>query len=331
MAVWIPNSTLTKQRRLRMKKGILLLSTLLTAFIVTNMLFASVDSQRRLNMLPNNLVAYYSFDGNFEDHSGNGHHGIAYGNIQSCQDRFGNSNGAFFFDGSNDFVEILNSSGFDNTDELTIMFWVKRIDKGCMIAKASPSSHGYWIAMNQDGELVYAASGKWANNLTGQYFSYSTWHHIAFVRTMAVVKIYVDGTLSYSEDNDWSDSIRDDNINVTIGCHTPTNYTGSKPPNIENFFNGCLDDIYFFNRALTETEIIALTQPTEMAHWKFDNSKGSTLTDISGNGNHGTVHGASWVPGGGASGDGALRFDGLNDYVEVVNNLTLDTGAGEDL
>ncbi|MDI6787839.1 MAG: fibronectin type III domain-containing protein, partial [Planctomycetota bacterium] len=47
-----------------------------------------------------------------------------------------------------------------------------------------------------------------------------------------------------------------------------------------------------------------------VAHWKFDETSGTTANDSSGNGNNGTVYGPAW------SGS-ALSFDGVDDYVYV--------------
>jgi len=50
-----------------------------------------------------------------------------------------------------------------------------------------------------------------------------------------------------------------------------------------------------------------------IAEYHFDEGKGSTLHDNSGNGNHGSIHGATWAPSGAGF---ALRFDGVDDYVD---------------
>ena len=58
-----------------------------------------------------------------------------------------------------------------------------------------------------------------------------------------------------------------------------------------------------------------------VAHWAFDKGKGEVLHDSSGNANHGTIHGAQWVK----SGKGyALRFDGVDDYVDCGVGKSLD-------
>ena len=50
-----------------------------------------------------------------------------------------------------------------------------------------------------------------------------------------------------------------------------------------------------------------------LTHWHLDETSGSTANDSSGNNHHGSVSGASWTVNG--QHDGALSFDGNNDYV----------------
>jgi hypothetical protein len=58
-----------------------------------------------------------------------------------------------------------------------------------------------------------------------------------------------------------------------------------------------------------------------VAYYNFDEGQGGTANDASGWGNTGTVYGAQWVEG--VKG-GALRFDGLDDYVYVPHSSSLD-------
>jgi hypothetical protein len=56
----------------------------------------------------NGLVAWYPFTGNADDHSGNGFHGTVMG-ASLTEDRFGNAESAYDFDGLNDYIDL---SGF---------------------------------------------------------------------------------------------------------------------------------------------------------------------------------------------------------------------------
>ena len=55
-------------------------------------------------------------------------------------------------------------------------------------------------------------------------------------------------------------------------------------------------------------------------YWRFNEGQGNIAYDSSGNGNHGTIYGATWTDGG----NPALSFDGVNDYVEILDNDSLD-------
>jgi len=57
-----------------------------------------------------------------------------------------------------------------------------------------------------------------------------------------------------------------------------------------------------------------------VAEWRFDEGAGSVLHDSSGNGNDGTIHGASWTAG---KFGNALRFDGQDDFVDCGNDASL--------
>jgi len=54
-----------------------------------------------------------------------------------------------------------------------------------------------------------------------------------------------------------------------------------------------------------------------VAHWTFDEDSGNIVSDSSGFGNNGTVYGATWTTG---AVDGALEFDGIDDYVQIPDN-----------
>jgi len=66
--------------------------------------------------------------------------------------------------------------------------------------------------------------------------------------------------------------------------------------------------------------------PNLVAHWKFDESKGTIAYDSAGNNDGALNNGPTWT----ASGiNGSLLFDGVDDYVEVPDSPYWDFGAGD--
>jgi hypothetical protein len=127
------------------------------------------------------------------------------------------------------------------------------------------------------------------------------------------VRLYVNGALdptSFAATGNITASVND----LLFG----TTYTtgGSK-------FNGMLDDIRIYNRALTATDVEQLYLSTGglVGWWKFDEASSGTCTsqtivDSTGNGNAGACNNSpTWVPG--KIGTGAMSFNGSNQYVNV--------------
>ena len=62
-------------------------------------------------------------------------------------------------------------------------------------------------------------------------------------------------------------------------------------------------------------------EPNLVSHWKFDEGSGTIAYDSAGS-NDGTIYGAQWTTG---KIDGALSFDGNEDYVEVPSSVSFDS------
>ena len=66
---------------------------------------------------------------------------------------------------------------------------------------------------------------------------------------------------------------------------------------------------------------VCATEPGLVAHYNFDEGEGSTLRDVSGEGNHGQIHGARYVRRGRGF---CLEFDGVRDFVDCGSKPSLD-------
>ena len=86
------------------------------------------NGKKEPEFLKEGLVAYYLFNGNANDESGNGHDGEAKGAVLAA-DRHGEDGKAYRFDGKDDFIEVPDSDDLDlgnkTGKEWTVAIWFK--------------------------------------------------------------------------------------------------------------------------------------------------------------------------------------------------------------
>lgn len=95
------------------------MKTKLLLLIITITLVNTVNAQLTLQ---DSLIAYYPFNANANDESGNGNDGTHYGEVVLTEDRYGNAENAYSFDGSDDKIDFGNIS--DSTSH-TYSIWFK--------------------------------------------------------------------------------------------------------------------------------------------------------------------------------------------------------------
>jgi hypothetical protein len=75
--------------------------------------------------LSDGLVAYYPFNGNANDESGNGHNGIVNGTGATLtNDRFGNANKAYSFNGTGSYIRVNVNTADWFYNDFSITVWV---------------------------------------------------------------------------------------------------------------------------------------------------------------------------------------------------------------
>ena len=222
------------------------------------------------------LVAYYPFDGNANDASGNGNHGTTYG-VTLTTDRFGNENGAYYFDGSS-YIEVPNSDSLHNvTKAVTISAWVSATE-GYLGGGVTPDSgyisvvckgyenRQYGLQIDNDNEWLFALKGSESNSseifMCGSSAGYSigVWQHVALTWDGATVKTYVNGVLV--GDKACGDELTPNDESLYIGMDVGgVGLFGETWSQIE-YLKGCLDDLRIYNRALSAAEVKALYDGT---------------------------------------------------------------------
>jgi hypothetical protein len=194
--------------------------------------------------LQNGLVGYWPFNGNANDASGNNNDGTVNGATLTT-DRFGNSNGAYSFDG-NDFIETnrLNFNSF------TSSLWLNLTSFNCYssLIDAYPSS---WEFLS-DCITPNISAVVWNNDSNYEVYPsnyaipINTWINLALTFENNEVKIYANGIFVMS-----TSTVSLNNLN---GLY----YFGRSRSGTDQYLNGKLDDIAIYNRALSPSEISQL-------------------------------------------------------------------------
>ena len=222
--------------------------------------------------ITNGLVGYWPFNGNADDESKMGNNGIVYGAMLTT-DRFGNANSAYSFNGFS-YIEIPNSSGLSfKTNPFTISLWFKTsaINTGDILSKdrkcVTPSEfrisfEGYNL-FTELTDINYHNPGDQGEasltlNSVNYYVNLPVWTNIIYIRNLKTIKIFVNGALLKQKECDIIINQNND-LNFRIGARYNIDgiWTGCRP-GTSDFFNGMIDDIRIYNRALTTSEVLQL-------------------------------------------------------------------------
>ncbi len=210
----------------------------------------------------NGLVSAYTFNGNANNMFGNGTNGVV-SNATLTTDRFGISNNAYEFNGVNSNIDLGINQGINSImNDFTISYWVYKTNNllGNVISSYSNQSGSYWrfisnidIDSVSSGFLVGGGGGNWQSSITkSSSLNLNNWINVTIIRNSTNLSTYINGILSNSS------SVSSSSINnpTTPAATTKIGYTF--PSNDNNFFKGKIDDLYFWNRALTSSEITDL-------------------------------------------------------------------------
>lgn len=208
------------------------------------------------------LVAYYPFNGNANDSSGNGHNGVVKNGVTLTTDRFGNPNSAYYFSGinnGNNYIKI----NLGNQKSLTASLWINSdtcvnwypqilsVDSGAtrMEFLNQSGNHPSYISAGIVGLI-----GSYPDNVeTPHPVSFKAWHHIVVTHdhSQGIHCIYVDNQLVVSKATTGY-------LNMPVGIICIGNTYDGLAGDQNGGYKGKLDDIRFYNRALSQAEVTAL-------------------------------------------------------------------------
>ena len=284
------------------------------------------------------LIGHWPLDTNGQDtiHSS---HGVATngGYYVSSNPKYGS--GSFALDGFNDTFVIPTTSelNLSGATEMTVSLWV---DLDNVNVTDTFDTLFMWEDRNEgDGNEIFridaqevsgttwrpsmtvftTGSGSLINSVSTINLNYNSgYHQIVGTYDGANIRLYVDGELAASTPHSGVLRTPQDgalNVNYMIGSGEVTR---------QRYADGHIDDVRLYNRALDENEVKALYKSNSLlAHWKLDETSGTTAADSSGNGYTGTLSGSmtgASSTAAGASGN-SMSFNGINDVINLGNNF----------
>jgi len=203
----------------------------------------------------NGLLAYYPFSGNTNDSTENNLVGTC--NATPSNDRFGRSNRAYHFNETSQYIDLPNNSILRPQFPFSISLWFKleefNVNNVLLSTNYSLTLNaGAWIQVSTDGYIIlhYGDGGSISSSTrktmvgTTQQVQLNQWIHVVGVYKSATeMEIYVN-------------NIKD--VGVYSGSATSLGYIssgGSIGRKADLYFLGSIDDVAFYNRALTQSDI----------------------------------------------------------------------------
>lgn len=295
-------------------------------------LYESYDPGIQVSDLQKGLMGWWKFDGNAKDFSPYGSIGTITGATLDT-DRKGQVNRSYSFNGSSDFISETDNDSLEfGTGNFTISLWAK-FNALPANGTHSPFASRYVDGNNNWSFSVYNNAGSYMPHFYGfksstnfnssvslPSLSSGVWHHFLVNRTGSTITFYVDGTSYISGGTNSQDLTYASSLFI------------GKSAQFGTYFNGNIDDVRAYNRALSSAEVTALYQEYDpgiqvsnlskglVGHWKMDGN----AKDFTPYGNNGTVTGATLTTDRKGQVNRAYSFDGSSSYINAGTGASLD-------
>ncbi len=239
-----------------MKKNILIAIFVIAIFNITN--------SQNIN---DSLILYWPFDGDSKDLSINNIDGIIY-NAELSLDRNNKANSAYYFNGSDSYIEIPNNDKLKPELPLTIALWVKFEDLDYNYSQifitdyVENSYYGVWFGLNPVSRKMQISYGSGIDGCTSSQcrrtkegtttIDEGQWYYVVgVIKGPQDMDIYINCANDQGIYDGTGENIAYTNQSGSIGR---VDQQGVDP----YYFKGWLDEIKYYNRALSENEIIQL-------------------------------------------------------------------------
>ncbi len=204
---------------------------------------------------PDSMVAWWSGDTTAADFSNQNNNGTLFNGVSYT---IGKISDAYTFDGNNDYIEIPNSPSLNfGTGDFSFDAWIKTTSTSGVFViqdkRAVSGGAGYHVHLFNGGPSIQIADATGFTTFNSNYsIADGQWHHVAVTVERASttgLKFYVDGKVVSTKDPTGRSGSVSNNSVLRIGSRSFT---------LSGFFNGSLDEIEFFNTALTPVQVYSL-------------------------------------------------------------------------
>jgi len=199
------------------------------------------------------IVSWWKGDGSASDHTGANSGTLQNGAVFTS----GKVGQAFSFNGNRQYVVVPDSESLDLTTQFTLQAWIKPasvIDvDAALLSKVGgvDGNNGYQLSISPSliPTCQFNANGEgWsANHVTAGLVSQDTWTHVSCTYDNDTLRMHINGILVGSN---------------FIGAKSVINSSStlriSGDDNDHVYFNGLIDEVQIYNRAITANEVSAI-------------------------------------------------------------------------
>jgi Concanavalin A-like lectin/glucanases superfamily len=277
---------------------------------------------------PAGLVSWWPGEGNADDIQ-DSNPGVLNGGVTFAAGKVGQ---AFSFNGVNQFVQVPDASSLDPTAEATLDAWVKFNQlpsaAGHIMQIAAKAGVGRDLDLQAETDNkfhFFVAAGGSSAVVSTTVIVTGRWYHVAATyKATDRIQLYIDGVL--------------EGTTLIPGVTRQANgdpFTiGASYVWHGRFFNGLIDEVDLFNRALDATEIQAIfdagsagkcencvQRPAGLVSWWPGEGNADDIQDS----NPGVLNGGVTFAAGKVG--EAFSFNGVNQFVQVPHASSLDPTA----
>jgi hypothetical protein len=298
-------------------------------------LYKQYDPALRAAAGENGLLGWWKLNGNTKDSSPYADNGTSTGSVPVV-DRKGVTNGAYGFGGSS-YISVPAASPLNATTAVTVSAWVKTTvtNSGtiqgivCKDITGAITNCPYSLQLDPTGVpcffITITTNANFSKCNTGFALSVNVWHYLVGTYDGNQDLLYIDGV-----------SVGGGTNPGTIATTSGALYIGQQKSGNSRYFNGSIQDVRIYRRALSATEIAA-QYASYNSQVQVSNLQSGLVGDWPMNGNakdytpyndNGTVTGATLTSDRKSRASSAYSFNGTSNYISNADASQLDiTGA----